>query len=51
MGLSSADCGANENVSIVLWELTGTSVGVVDLILHASSASFPISSFWDGLRD
>jgi kynureninase len=45
MGFYSADCGAKENVSIVLWDLTGNSVGVVDLILHASAAFFPISSF------
>ena len=41
MGLSSADYGAKENISIVLCDFTGTSVGVVDLILHASSAPFP----------
>jgi hypothetical protein len=45
MGLFSADCGAKENISIVLCDFTGTSVGVVDLILHASSASFPIIFF------
>ena len=46
MGLSSADCGAKENISIVLWDFMGTSIGVVDLILRASSASFPIFFFF-----